>query len=1052
MVTSGRRLAFRPTMVLFAAGVIGAALVHAAPESPRVAHLSVDDGLSQSSVQQILQDRKGLLWFGTQEGLNRYDGYRFTVHRARNQRGFLGDHDITALIEDAGGDLWVGTSRGLYRHDLETGRFDSTEPPVDKLGILDLVQGGDGRIFFIASDGQLWVLDPAASGGRPRPLNDGPFAALTGITALARGSGSAVWAAAGGRLFRVDVAAADPAGRLREALRDLGPVSVMAADQRGGVWIGRPDADLLRYRPADGRVDRFPQAPRNTLAVLPGRGGEIWIGARAGGLTRLDPATGALAVYRHDPEDPASLSGDNVASIYEDEVGSIWVGVWNGGVNRFDPHAQAFRTFRHRPRAPDSLPADDVVAMAESPDGRVWLASRSGLVATGDPRSGRFRPAAELPGRGRLSALEWWDARVLLGTSRGLVLLDPASGRETPLDGPLQAHMLGSRPIAALRTGTGMTWIGAGKDLLRLSRDPGRAARVERFELPIAGSVFTLSTVAPGRLWIGTDAGHVLRAEWSDAAAAVTIRPLDLAGDAVRDALAAHGVIAGLHEDRHGRLWVATRRGLGRIDLGSGTVSWLGEREGLPSTNIAGIAGDADGRLWLGHNRGLTRLDPASGTMTHFGEHDGAQGQGYAEGAWAAGASGLIYFAGDGVTVFNPRAVAVSAARPRIVFTALSILHRPVAPRWLDPTSPLERTIDAQEEVILGPRATALSVEMAPLHFVDPASNRLTYRLEGFDPEWIEGDAHNRIATYTNLAPGRYVLRARGGTRNGEWSEHEATLAIRILPPWWRTRLAIAGWGVLAVAAAGLVWSAARRRAHVRLALLERETLRRESLTDPLTGLHNRRFLVSHLQHEVPKLLRDYRVKGPVAGAGGDLLFLLIDVDHFKSINDRHAHSVGDRVLSRIATVLREHIRDSDLAVRWGGDEFLVVTRSFQRTCAADAAERLRAAVAALGATLAAEGGPACTLSIGFAAFPFLIHQADALTWEQTLDLADHALRVTKNRRRNSYTGVNAGAGLTAATVLEFLASGGRGRLPDGIEILLPAESPPAGPPSAFPA
>ena len=193
-----------------------------------------------------------------------------------------------------------------------------------------------------------------------------------------------------------------------------------------------------------------------------------------------------------------------------------------------------------------------------------------------------------------------------------------------------------------------------------------------------------------------------------------------------------------------------------------------------------------------------------------------------------------------------------------MVFTALEILHRVVAPRWLDPGSPLERTIDAQTEVTLAPGASVFSVEMAPLHYVDPPSNRLWYRLEGFDPEWIATDAHNRVATYTNLTPGRYVLRARAGTKNGLWSERDATLAIHILPPWWRTRGALTGWFGLALGAAGLVWAAARRRARVKVALLERETLRQESLTDPLTGLHNRRFLITCLQQDVPKILRDY--------------------------------------------------------------------------------------------------------------------------------------------------------------------------------------------------
>lgn len=225
-------------------------------------------------------------------------------------------------------------------------------------------------------------------------------------------------------------------------------------------------------------------------------------------------------------------------------------------------------------------------------------------------------------------------------------------------------------------------------------------------------------------------------------------------------------------------------------------------------------------------------------------------------------------------------------------------------------------------------------------------------------------------------------------------------------------------------------------------AKLALQALRLDSLTDPLTGLHNRRFLVLFLEQEVAKLIRDHRAGAAAAATSGDaLLLLLIDVDRFRPFNDRHA--VGDRVLSRIAGVLKEHTRGSDLAVRWGGDEFQVVSRSFQRTSAADAAERLRAAVEAIGP--AADGGPACTVSIGCAAFPFLPHQPEALTWEQTLELADHARRLTKNRRRNSYACLRASAGVTAAALLEFLKGGGVD-LPAGVEVVTPQDDERAAP------
>ena len=198
------------------------------------------------------------------------------------------------------------------------------------------------------------MLDRGDAERRARALNDGAFAPLTGVTALARGAGSAIWVAAQGRLFKVDVDANEPGGRLTEALRDLGSgLGAGGRSARATCGSDVSDAELLRYRPADGR-DRSLSAGRRATRwrSCRARAGEIWIGARGGGLSRLDPATGDLVVYRHDPEDPASLSSDDVAAIYEDAIGSLWIGSWNGGVRSVRsaragvPHVQAPRRAR----------------------------------------------------------------------------------------------------------------------------------------------------------------------------------------------------------------------------------------------------------------------------------------------------------------------------------------------------------------------------------------------------------------------------------------------------------------------------------------------------------------------------------------------------------------------------------------------------------------------------------------------------------------------------------------------------------------------------------
>jgi diguanylate cyclase (GGDEF)-like protein len=722
------------------------------------------------------------------------------------------------------------------------------------------------------------------------------------------------------------------------------------------------------------------------------------------------------------------VSSDDVAALYEDRQGNLWAGCWNGGVNMLDPYAQAFHTFRRRPLVADSLPDDDVVTMTESPDGRLWVGSRNGVIGVGDPRTGRFKRVDRLPAR--VTALgSSGEPLVFAGTDTGLLALDLGSGARARLPEAMRRAGLEKAPVVALRRSPeGDLWVSSGRSLYRVPAGAKAAPSVRRFDPPLKDPISAFFVTGSQRIWIGSESGELLVGESADRGETMVFRPFVEGNTADAASLSSRGFVTSLHLDDASRLWVGTRRGLGRVEPSKGAVWWMDERDGLPSTNISGLLGDSQGALWIATNRGLSRIDLKTLGMTHFGAREGAQGSGYADGAFARGNSGLLYFAGSGVTAFDPKAVHVDPRRPGITFTSLEILRRLVEPRWRDPASPLLRSIDSTSALTLGAGANVFAVELSAVHYNDPKGVRFAYRLDGFDPDWIETDAQNRVATYTGLAPGDYTLHARARTKNGTWSESEATLALHVLPPWWRTKTALLGWLGLSVLISSLGIGEIRRRNRVRIALLERETLLRESLTDPLTGLYNRRFLTTYLQHEIPRSLRE----------NADLLFLLIDVDHFKPINDDHSHATGDRVLAGIARVLQEHIRDSDLAVRWGGDEFLIVSRSIARGHAGRAAERLRAAVEAMGLELQAAKGPAVTLSIGYATFPFLPHDASALTWAQTLEIADRALMLSKQHRRNSHTGLSAGPGLDARTILDYLSAGPDASLPKGMEILRP--------------
>ncbi|HSN69596.1 MAG TPA: diguanylate cyclase, partial [Thermoanaerobaculia bacterium] len=702
------------------------------------------------------------------------------------------------------------------------------------------------------------------------------------------------------------------------------------------------------------------------------------------------------------------------------------------GLSRLNLYSQGFRTLRTIPGEPGSLPDEDVTRMVEGPDGRLWTISRNGVVSAGDPRTGAF---VQVPFEGSPLAIGFAGSELFVGTATGLKEIDAARGRTVPLPAEVRAAGLDTMRIDALASGDDYLWIVAGGTLYRLATG-GRV--LHRVRLPSGGEPSSLDPAFPERLWIAYEEGILLRADFANGA--ITVRS---AGD---PSIAARGRLAAVAEHR-GVLWLGTWLGIGRMRSASGPVEWIEPEEGMPSRSVAAILADDAGVLWIPTNRGITRFDPSRNRAVHFGAAQGAQASGYVDGGAARGRSGLFYVAGRGITVFDPRQVAHDPHRPRVVFTTLEVLHRPVLPSWVDAGSPLEASIHAAEEVELGPDAAVFSVTMAAPGVNDPDGVRFVHRLDGFDEEWVETAANRRVATYTSLAPGRYVLRARARTRSGVWSASEATLRIRILPPWWRTPAAIALWLAIAALATVVLVRGIRNRTRLRIALAEQEALRRASMTDPLTGLYNRRFLTAWLKHEVPRTLRTHRPAGSEEPDREFLLAVLADLDNLKEVNDRLGHDAGDRAISAVADLLQSHARQGDIAVRLGGDEFVLVLRGIDPSQAPQIVERLRASVASLDGDLGEASRP--TISLGFASFPFLIHDVEGVSWEQTFQLADRALLHTKRNGRNAWTGFLASPETSAASLRDYLGEVTEQAPPSTIRIIEgPVREPKAGSPA----
>jgi diguanylate cyclase (GGDEF)-like protein len=405
-------------------------------------------------------------------------------------------------------------------------------------------------------------------------------------------------------------------------------------------------------------------------------------------------------------------------------------------------------------------------------------------------------------------------------------------------------------------------------------------------------------------------------------------------------------------------------------------------RLGRRAAPVEAIIEDAEGAVWLGPR---LRIDPERWTAREFGPADGAEFQNFFIASRSRMGDGRLLFGSpEGLLVVRPRDLRDWTFAPRVAATSLQVDGAP-------------RPISSA--LTLASSERGFRLDFASLDFTAPQRNLYRYRLEGYDLAWISADATQRSLTYTNLSPGNYTLRVQSTNRARVWSPHELRIPVTVLPAFYETGWFRASCVALAVAMAYAAYRLRIRRLSLRALELQRQVdertaelrtayarIEEASLTDPLTGLRNRRFLEREIGADLELASRGH----------GDLIVLLCDLDHFKSVNDTYGHAAGDAVLAATAETLRKALRVSDYAVRWGGEELLAVARFIDRREASKIAEKVRAAIAEQEIVLDDGTQLGCTCSIGVAAWP-----SGNLSWEQVIHLADEALYEAKQSGRN---------------------------------------------------
>ncbi len=1022
--------------------------VQAGQENIRFQRIALEQGLSQETVISAYQDKEGFMWFGTQEGLNRFDGYHFKVftHSARQPHSLASDWVYT-INEAPNGDLWVGTLNGISVFDKSTERFthhthDANNP--------NTISDNVVRVIFKDSQGILWIGTDKGLDRFNEETNDFTRYELgvdrdvnsIRVNAIVEDIAGFLWVGTGkGGLYRFDTSKESLAlvpSKLAELTGfENTRVRSLLIDAQQRLWVGTYEEGVsvieLGSQPSNDKTYGIwqPSEFNDTVVnhIYEDNNKAIWL-ATQNGLYQWRPENEAFDLIQHEIDNIYSLSTNRVNYLYQDRGGVFWVATFSG-LNKWNTATAKFDHIRVNTNKSQSLSNSNTNTFFDAGNNSMWIATWEGLNLL-DTETGNidyFLHDENNENSIRSNKVMTLFARssdeLFVGyLDRGLSYLDRKTGQYTHYQADAKsADALSANGVTSIEPGhSGKLWIstyGGGLNLF----DPSlgsfkRYMRDENDPRSISSNrILSMEKDSSGLLWLGTwDAGLSIFNPTTEAA-------MTIAHDSSDPDSLGSNVIYAVYEDRGGNIWLGTQgSGLNKLSAenrikGVYKFEKITRYEGLPSNTVYGIVEDEQGKLWLSTNRGVSKFNPSDNSLLNYDSSHGLQGNEFNVGAYYRAPNGKVYFGGtNGATAFFPEDISPNSHVPPVVLTKFQKLHEVIT---------LDSSESQNSRIHISYKDYLIAFEFAGLDFASPSNNLYLYKLEGFDSDWIKADDIRR-ATYTNLPAGNYVFRVKASNNDGVWNEQGAAIALTVAPaPWasWWAYLIYFATAILAIywlyrSYLNKLEKEAKYRNELEQEVKSRtvelrrvnEQLLSASLTDQLTGLNNRRYLNSVVEQQCSAILRAFDVqlskRNVNAENGPRLFFLMFDLDGFKPINDTYGHDAGDRVICQVGDLLKSVCRGSDTVIRWGGDEFLVMGRADDVQQIETLVERLRSKVSSYGFDIGLKQKMHLSCSIGFSMYPFSHHHPDALSWEQVHLLADKALYLSKESGKNQWTGL----------------------------------------------
>ncbi len=766
-------------------------------------HLDINAGLSQNHIMCILQDSRGFMWFGTRDGLNKYDGYKFTVYKndAKDSNS-ISNNTVSGLVEDASGNIWITTrGGGLNRYNREKDKFIhykndpknsntissnilnsickdkegnlwiSTE---NKLNFFDVAHHRfvryniNSRYVFNDSKGQLWV----GTYNNGLGILNKTTASFTSYTYNEKDDASI----------------------------SNNNITTIFEDSKKQLWIGTAGGGLNLFNSGTKKFHRFianslgpASLPSATVfAITEDNDGYLWIGTENGGLSIYNPMSGKFNTYKHDYIDDKSISHNSVYSLYKDNAANMWVGTFAGGINLVTPNSKRFGHFKHTSDS-TSISNNNVLSIAENEDGKIWIATDGGGLNLFDPVTKKCTHFTHQPdnknsicGNYVLCVRKDHEGNIWAGTwGDGLTVFNPKKNiyrhfKNNPKDA---GSLSGNNAWSIFEDRQHRIWVGTYLSGLNLYNPAtGTFTRFKnKADTTSTDKILSLSEDDNGNLLIGTDGAGLQVFN----VAKNTFAPLIFQEN--KNSLSDNHVTF-THVDNNGNYWIGTLAGLNFYDIKKQQFTLYTTTDGLPNNTILGLTKDAQGYFWISTNRGMSRFDPAKKTFKNFYTEDGLQSYEFKWGSFYKASTGAMYFGGiNGFNEFFPDQVKPISSNPPLLLTSFEIFNKTVdvAKNNSDP-SPLKKEISETKEITLGYKDAVFSFEFASLSYAVAEKKQYAYMLEGFDKGWNKTGT-KRTATYTNLNPGKYIFKVKGMNNEGQWSNNMAEVALTITPPFWLT-------------------------------------------------------------------------------------------------------------------------------------------------------------------------------------------------------------------------------------------------------------------------